>query len=337
MQLQAGDGLEVVFHLGDKTAQLKASSLSRMKATTGTEGHLMEGSTYLGAAEALVQSPDYFRLRDVFSDHMNRTAEAHNYKSHPLKDQQDFHDYYHVLCDALAHESKARRVDHVLSFNIPHLSYDTALYHVAEALGLPMTFVRQSLFPAKFFSMTDPAAYGGLVPRGGAEPFAIKKGNKPVLFYMKGIKQECKEGGRINGKALVQLLTFLVLKRPLKALNPFYITRLVRHMERTYSAFPKWRDPFARFFQEYEFAYFDQLAAFEDQDVDLSGDYVCVSLQLQPEMTTSALGGRFRDQAYAIERLAGMLPEGVRILVKENPKQGRYMRGPLFFHRCRQR
>ena len=333
MQRKAGDGLAVVFHLGDKTAQLKASSLSRMLPTTGTEGHLMDGSTYSGAADPLVQSPEYFRLRDVFSDHMNRTAEAHKYKSHPLKDQQDFHDYYHVLCDALAHELQARQVTHVLFFNIPHLSYDTALYHVAQALGLPMTFVTQSLFPAKFFSMTDPAAYGGLVPRGGAAPFPIEKGSKPELFYMKGIKQEREEGGRITGKAVLHLVTFLALKRPLKALNPVYVTRLVRHMKRTYGAFPKWRDPFARFFHEDEFAYFDQLATFEDQEVDLTGDYVYFPLQLQPEMTTSALGGRFRDQAYAIERLAGMLPEGVRILVKENPKQGGYMRGPLFFHR----
>lgn len=333
IQRQAGDRLEVVFHLGDKTAPLKASSLSRMKATTGTEGHLMEDSHYSGAAEALVQSPDYFRLRDVFSDHMNRTSWSHKYKSHPLKDQQDFHDYYHVLCDALAAELVARRVSHVLFFNIPHLSYDTALYHVAQALGLPITFVTQSLFPSRFFSMRDPGDYGALVADASAEPYPIEKGSKPDLFYMKGIKQEREEGGKITGKAVLQLLTFLLLKRPMKALNPVYVWKLVRHMKRTYGAFPKWRDPFARFFHEDEFAYFDTLAQFEGQEVDLSGDYVYFPLQLQPEMTTSALGGRFRDQAYAIERLAGILPEGVRILVKENPKQGGYMRGPMFFHR----
>ena len=57
------------------------------------------------------------------------------------------------------------------------------------------------------------------------------------------------------------------------------------------------------------------------------------ALQLQPEMTTSALGGPFKDQALAIETLARLLPPGVRILVKENPKQGAYQRGPMFFHR----
>ncbi len=335
IKAQAGQSVEVVFQLGDKNAPFKASSLSRMKPSNGTEGHLLDGDSYSGAAEALFNKPDYFKLRDVFSDHLNRTSEAHKYKSHPLKDQQDYHDYYHVVCDVLARELIARRVTHVLFFNIPHLSYDTALYHVACALGLPMTFVTQSILPNRYFSMTDPAALGGFDIDPQAAPFAIEKGSKPELFYMAGIKQEHEEGGKISGMAVVHLLTFLALKRPLKALNPVYIWKLVRHMKRVYGRLPKWRDPFARFFHEDELAYFDTLTQFEEDPVDLSGDYVYFPLQLQPEMTTSALGGRFRDQAYAIERLAGILPKGVRILVKENPKQGGYMRGPMFFHRLR--
>jgi hypothetical protein len=335
MQTQAGDALEVVFHLGDKTAPFKASSLSRMKASTGTEGHLFDNNSYSGAAEPLFRSPDYFKLRDVFADHMNRTSEAHKYKSHQLKDQQDFHDYYHAVCDAIARELVARRVTHVLFFNILHLSYDTALYHVAQALGLQMSFVTQSILPNQFFSMFDPADLGAFEVDPEAQPLDIEKGSKPDLFYMQGIKQEREEGARITGKAILQLLAFLALKRPYKAFNPFYVARLLRHMKKTYSEFPKWRDPFARFFHEDAFAYFDTLAQFEGGPVDLSGDYVYFPLQLQPEMTTSALGERFRDQAYAIERLAGILPDGVRILVKENPKQGGYMRGPMFFHRLR--
>jgi hypothetical protein len=335
MQQQAGDAVEVVFHLGDKTAPFKASSLSRMLPTQGTEGHLFENDHYSGAAEALVQSDDYFQLRDVYSDHLNRTSGSHKYKTHSLRDQQDYHDYYHVVCDVIAKELIARKVTHVLFFNIPHLSYDTAVYHVAQSLGLKLTFVTQSILPNRFFSMTNPVDYGGFIIDPQAEPYAIEKGSKPDLFYMQGIKQEREEGGKITAKAVLQLLSFLVLKRPMKALNPVYVWKLVRHMKWVYGAFPKWRDPFARFFHEDELAYFDTLAQFEDGTVDLSGDFVYFPLQLQPEMTTSALGGRFRDQAYAIERLAGMLPDGVRILVKENPKQGGYMRGPMFFHRLR--
>ena len=54
---------------------------------------------------------------------------------------------------------------------------------------------------------------------------------------------------------------------------------------------------------------------------------------MQPEMTTSPIGGNYRDQVLAIEQLSQILPKDVKIFVKENPKQGSYARGPLFFHR----
>lgn len=50
-------------------------------------------------------------------------------------------------------------------------------------------------------------------------------------------------------------------------------------------------------------------------------------------MSTSALGGQFRDQALVIETLARKLPEGWKIFVKENPRQSASARGPMFYHR----
>jgi hypothetical protein len=329
----AGDELEVVFHLGDKTAPFKGSSLSRMKASYGTEGHLMENSTYTGAARDLIQDDDYFRQRDIFADHMLRTAENYKYKSHPLEDQQDYHDYHHILIDTLAQKLKESGATHCLFFNIPHLGYDTALYQVAKMLGLKITVLTQSLFPNVYHSMADPADCGNLAVDDSHTPFEIEKGSKPDLFYMKGVKQEREEGGRITLKGMVQLMTFLALKRPLQAFNPVYLYKTLSRMKKIYGEFPKWRDPFGFFFHTSAFDYFDHMASYEDQKVDLTGDFVYFPLHMQPEMTTSGLSDRYRDQAYAIERLAGILPEGVRILVKENPKQGSYMRGPLFFHR----
>ena len=331
----AGDQMEVVLQLGDKNAPFKGSSMSRMKATYGTTGHLMEDNTYSGDARDFIQSPEYFRLRDVFADHMNRTSDRYKYKSHKLENQQDFHDYHHILVDTMAHKVKESGATHCLFFNVPHLAYDTALYQVAQTLGLKITILTQSLFPNVFHSMSDPVYNGSFHAQEGDVPFPIEKGSKPDLFYMKGIKQEREEGGRITLKAIAQLMTFLALKRPLQAFNPFYLWRVLSHMQRIYGEFPKWRDPFADFFHTDAFEFFDHMATFEDQKVDLSGDFVYFPLHMQPEMTTSALGDRFRDQAYAIERLSELLPEGVRILVKENPKQGAYMRGPLFFHRLK--
>ncbi|UWQ22020.1 hypothetical protein [Jannaschia sp. W003] len=327
--------VEVALHIGHVTADIKASALTRMNTREGGRGHLMRDARYTGAARALIESPQVAREMEMFADHLHRRAPMNSYKAHPLRSMQDYTDYFHILADAMAERLRSERIDHCLFFNVPHLGYDTVCYLVARTMGIPCTIVSQSLFPNRFWSMHEIAHMGGAALGEGAEPWPIEKGSKPDLFYMAGIKQEREEGGRITAKGALQLATFLVTQGRWRALNPAYVARLVRHMNRVYGRLPKWRDPFARFFHEDALAYFDHLAGYEDNPVDLSGDYVYFPLQLQPEMTTSSLGGAYRDQALAIEHLSAILPEGARILVKENPKQGSYMRGPLFWHRLR--
>jgi hypothetical protein len=113
------------------------------------------------------------------------------------------------------------------------------------------------------------------------------------------------------------------------------IFKLISRARAVANNMPDWRDPFAGFFHQRDLAYFEHLLTLEDGEIDLSGDYVYFPLQFEPEMTTAALGGIYADQALAIEHLADMLPPGVRILVKENPKQAGHARGPMFFHRLR--
>ena len=327
--------IEVVFHLGSKENQFKASSLSRMKATNGTEGHLFENQRWTGTSKALLESADFNEQLEEFIDQAHRTSENVAFKSHGLRSMADYSDYYHILSDVISNELITRNVEKVLFFNVPHLTYDCVLYQCAKSMGIPTLILTQSLFPNKFFSLTEIKNYGIFSKSNDVEAYTIKNKSDLDLFYMKGIKQEREEHGRLNLRSFLNLILFLILKRPLKALNIFYLINLIRHMSRIYGGLPKWRDPFARFFHEDSLAYFDYLAKFEDQDLDLNADFVYFPLQWQPEMTTSALGGKFRDQAYAIERLASILPKGVKIYVKENPMQGAYMRGPLFFHRLK--
>lgn len=330
------EDFSVVLHLGSKDADFKASAVSRLNQGVGLKGHLMENHKYSGAAAALMASPDFERHLEEFVDHLHRNGEINAFKSHPIRSMQDYFDYYHILTDTIAAMLIEKQVTHCLFFNIPHLTYDTIVFQVAQSLGIKTKIVTQSLFPNRFFSMEKPRDMGALLDfDGDAPPMEIEKGKKEELFYMAGIKQERESGGKVTAKAYLNLFVFLIMKRPLKALNPFYLHKVISNMKRIYGGFPKWRDPFARFFHEDALAYFDHLATFEDQEIDLSGDFVYFPLQMQPEMTTSSLGHAFRDQALAIERLADILPEGVRILVKENPKQSGYMRGPMFFHRLK--
>lgn len=71
------------------------------------------------------------------------------------------------------------------------------------------------------------------------------------------------------------------------------------------------------------------------RSVDYSRKYVYFPLHLQPELTTSALGGVFNDQVLALEILAKMIPDDWIIYAKENPKQTEFMRGHGFFERIK--
>jgi hypothetical protein len=145
--------------------------------------------------------------------------------------------------------------------------------------------------------------------------------------------QERGPRGKLNARAVLSLLKHVALKKPAKLFSPSYIFGNLRRMRAVYGGLPDWRDPFSTFFHTNELAYFEHLAGYENQPVDLNVPFVYVPLHNQPEMSTQSLGGVFRDQVLAVEAMASVLPEGWRIYVKENPRQSAYARGPMFFHR----
>lgn len=334
LQEIAGRDLEIAFHLGDSEADIKASSLSKMTAQRGRKGHLMDGKRFTAARHAAMTDPDYLSQMEAFIDHLQRRAAPYRYTSHNLQNLQDYIDYYHILFDAAADQIIQSGATHMLFFNIPHMGYDTVFYQAGKALGLKPVLFNQSLFPGRFFSMPAPEAYGRFTPHFDPDVIhPIQKGEPMDLFYMKNIKQEQGAPGRINAKGLWNLFSYIVTKDPAKALNPVWLVRTLKRMQAIYGAFPDWRDPFSRFFHVNNLAYFEHLAEYEQTPIELDKKFVYFPLQLQPEMTTSALGGKYRDQALAIEDLASILPPDVLIYVKENPKQLGFARGPMFFHR----
>ncbi|WP_308918245.1 hypothetical protein [Jannaschia sp. LMIT008] len=306
-----------------------------MDTRTGRRGHLMRHRRYSGAARAVIEDPAFAEDMEMLVDHLHRRAEGVSHDAHPLRTMQDYTDYAHILMDVTAQGIAENGVTHALFFDVPHMGYDTACFLAARAMDIPCTILGQSLFPGRFWSMRDPAHLGGFDSDTAAEAFPIERGEDLDLFYMGGIRQDRGKGGRLTAASVAQMTAFLIRHGRWRALNPLYVVGLLRRMRDLQGRFPRWRDPFARFFHEDSLAYFDHLAGFEDGAVDLDGPYVYVPLQMQPEMTTSSLGGPFRDQALAIEHLSEIVPPGIRILVKENPKQGAYMRGPLFWHRLR--
>lgn len=330
----SGDAIQIAVHFGDRDADFHAACLSRTEVRHGRKGHLVQRHMARGAEMPLLSSPAYFAMLEQGVEQLQRNSADYRYRSHNLTHLQDYIDYYHILADAYAQEIEETGATHALFMNVPHLGYDVILYHVAVTLGLKVLVVSQTFFADSFFSMSAIEDFGHLNPDApDGAPIAIEKGSAPDLFYMQDRWQTKGPRGRLGVKAVLALLKHVALKKPAKLLSPAYILGNLRRMRAVYGSLPDWRDPFSKFFHTNELAYFEHLAGYETQPVDLNLPFVYVPLHNQPEMSTQSLGGVFRDQALAVEAMASVLPEGWRIYVKENPRQGAYSRGPMFFHR----
>lgn len=326
--------INIKVHVGDARDDIKASALSRMNTKRGKLPHIFSNSRFSGAALELMQSPDFNTQLEQFIEQLHRRSEVNSFNSHKLLTLGDYSDYYHILADAVANLLTQQNVNHCLFFHIPHLTYDTIIYQVAKSLNIPTTILTQSIFPNKYFSMKNISDNGKIEFKTPKNPYYISPANATTTpFYMGKVKQERGQPGKLTTKAYINILAFIALQRPQKILNIKYILKILSRVKHVYEQLPAWRDPFAKFFHEDSLSYFEHIIGYENNSIDYKQQYIYFPLQLQPEMTTSSIGGKFHDQAFAIESLARKLPPGIKIYVKENPKQAGYMRGPMFFHR----
>lgn len=327
--------ISIELHIGNTQDDIKASALTRMNNKSGRLPHIFKESRFSSSALDLMKSDDFHKNMEQFIEHLHRRSEVNSYKSHKIYSLGDYSDYYHILADCVAELIDNHRINCCLFFNIPHLTYDTIIYQVAKSKNIRTIILTQSLFSNKFFSMKSIEDNGHLEKINKKYfPSLIKINNQEKdYFYMKGIKQEKSIQGRINVRAIANIFMFIFMHRPKKLIDFKYIYNILKRSSKIYKNLPNWRDPYSKFFHEDSLSYFEHIIEFEDKKFDLKRKYIYFPLQLQPEMTTSSIGGIYRDQAFAIESLSAILPEDVTIYVKENPKQSAYMRGPMFFHR----
>ena len=336
--IELGDGdVELAAHIGYGSADYHGPSLQWMDhKKKGQSGSIVGSKVYSGLNLNLIAQKDFKKIMETTVEQLYRTSPDYSYRSHNIRHLHDYIDYFHIAVDAAAQIIVDKKITHALFFCIPHLFYDMVFYEVAKALGVKTTVLTWSHFDGRFFSMSDIKKMGSFDSSAiEAPPYPIEKGSVPELFFMDDRWQTESSPGKITKRSVFNLFRHLIKTDPLKLLNPVQTLSDLRSISNIYKSLPDWRDPFAKFFHTNELAYFKHLSGYEDGEIDLNCKYIYVPLHNQPEMSTSSLGGQFRDQALLLECLANDLPTGWKIFVKENPRQGAYARGPLFFHRLK--
>lgn len=206
------------------------------------------------------------------------------------------------------------RVDHILFSLVPIIGCDYLFYLAAQHLGIKTTMCYQSIFSNRFFYCHDLNDFGSFsniqeLPVDHMPP--IEWGHKKDLFYMKG--NILAEGTRNPWKILLR--------------------ETLRHGIRKSSKPMRYSGVIENFTQALDFREKYHQHAVGLADMPLTTDYVYFPLHLQPELTTTGLGGDYSDQLDALERLSRLLPSGWKIYAKENPKQNFDQRGREFFRR----
>lgn len=338
IESRSDNTISVALTAGDPVADIFGRGITTMKRDRQHErlhGGLMADGKATGANAALLASPEFHDMAMMSIDHFHRMSPTYRYNAHNLVNLQDYLDYYYILTDVIARRLIEEEITHVVFFMAPHLGYDTVLYQVAKSLGLKtLVMNQQSVFADRYFSSGSIEDYGTFDVAGTAStPVPLEKGKLPDLFFMDAKWQEPGKTGRISTRAILQCLAHIARHDPAKLLRPKYLKDMFERVSKIYGSLPDWRDPFADFFHTNALAYFEHLAEYERGDVDLDRPFVYVPLHNQPEMSASTLGGRYRDQVLMIEAVSRSVPDDWTIYIKENPRQGAYARGPLYFHR----
>lgn len=232
---------------------------------------------------------------------------------------------------------KAWAIDEVWFWWAPHLGVDQALWQAAQDLGLGCLSLRQLPFVQKF-SATG-ARHGRVWPLSiEAQPWT-QGARAPELFYMRADAprtpwwRSSLERGRAllaqmpsrRGRAELWSRAYLgAWNRQWRWLQEWIECRDPRL--RPWSGLRRWQRRQAVLGQGGR-----RIVALDQ----VRGPFVYFALHYEPELNSDIYGGEYANQVDALGRLVARLPEGWRVLVKENPQQRFLKRSPAFFERCR--
>jgi len=333
MVQQSVGQIEVCLHFGDTNSDFDVPSLLRQEVKIARSGRITQQSKYTGANLKLISSEEFNNSAEAFADQLHRASSKYLNRSHKMLNLHEYIDYYHILSDAIGRKIIEREITHAIFFDIPHLAIDTLIYDLCISLDIQVIILSQ-FFTDKIFSMSRIEHFGECsLSVEGAPKYPLDISGRFELSYMDENWQKKGPRGQLKAIHALNLILYLARKSPSSLLNFKFVAHTLSRISTTTQVLPEWRDPFDKFFDYNYLNYLEYLLEYENNLIKYDTPYIYVPLHLQPEMTTSALGGIYRDQLLMIEHLQQLLPDGWKILVKENPKQGPFARGAMFFHR----
>ncbi|RUO30009.1 hypothetical protein CWE12_08595 [Aliidiomarina sedimenti] len=317
-------GYEIVFNYGISSNFAKRSIEQRHILSEASGESVEIGRTAVQQRGSVKSKARIFEFLKHFSRHSESHWKREGYSSsRPRVELFDWYkDTYWILYDYYRSIVIRENVERIFFNRVPHMGFDTVLNDVAEDLSVPKLIFHQSLFPDRFFyGRTVEELFSTENKARVSDPIEIKELN---LFYMKKRPQK-KNFDKIKELASAKK------NHIFKGIKPHRLSSFVYAL-----ALPK-----SDFIGQ---AVFLDLKKWRYDKLTKNGmatkkaipkHFVYFPLHLEPEATTSALGGDWDDQVSAIESLSHSLPLDVSIVIKENPKQTWLYRNENFYLRLK--
>ena len=230
---------------------------------------------------------------------------------------EDFYEHrnianlYYCKLSMMLHEEK---ISKALFSLVPCTGFDYLAYVVCKSLNIDVIICRQQQ-EDMFFGVRNVEDWGvfeSVNAKRKITNFPINYGFEKKLWYVK----DAKEVPSQNVSPLIRFIKESFRYRLRNGSKPMSSAGVIKNYKQ------------AKLFRKYYNKYSVKVT-----EGNLPEKFVYFPLHLQPELTTSTLGGRYADQLKAIEAVSRMIPYDWKIIVKEYPKQGFLHRGINFFNR----
>jgi len=248
-------------------------------------------------------------------------------------------DWAQFHAQTLLHLFQHYAPDEIWLLQKPHLGIDNLAVEIGRQLGLPVFTFFYSMMPGKFFYERNGDSSTSLDLEFTTPEIGAFRSN---LFFMKRYDKMPALERLADRSGFYMTAPFKVLfnGQRKQTINRIYLAA----QRRQWAPLLFLMDCLCKSTREHAFKRFVRRIRSRaslkkrvmcNQD-DLQKPFVYFALQLQPEESTSALGGFFSNQVNAIEAIREILPDGWWICIKENPYQRYMYRDWPFYMRTRQ-
>jgi len=239
------------------------------------------------------------------------------YRSDYFEIENEFAIFFHSFMDILIN----KKIELIIFGALPHGGPDYILYKLAKKIGLKTILFYQTVFPNKFFMISDLDQFGKFDKKEKDKNINLDQILNDKNSYINEIS---KFNLKNSHNRKINFMEFLKEKRKLKRIiiKILIFLKIIKRVNK-----------------EKEFLKNLKNVQINENDLETilksHKKKIYFPLHLQPEMTTSLLTKEYNDQIFILEKLISKLDDNWMIIIKENPRQSSYQRGKFFFKRIK--